>query len=261
MICTFDCETIPDSGLLRTLFGYEGSDLEVSIEAQRVQEEKTGNGFLPVIFHKVVAISAVISDDFGKFDRVSSIDGDDEESLLKSFLGFIDKKNPKLISFNGRSFDLPMLLVRALKYNISCPSYFDTNNRQLNKSKWENYRARYSDVFHIDLMDSISEYGAVRGLKLDEICVMAGLPGKFDVHGDQVMELFYKNELEKIRQYCESDVLNTFWLFLKYEILKGNLTAEDYLNSLNLMSEKLDIDKNYTEIFQEKIANEIEKYA
>lgn len=261
MICTFDCESIPDSKLLRKLYEFEGSDEEVSIKAGDLQKEKTNSSFLPVIFHKVVAISAVISDDFGKFDRVNSIPGDDEETLIRSFLGFIDKKNPKLISFNGRSFDIPMLLVRALQYNISIPAYFDTKNPALNKTKWENYRSRYSDVFHIDLMDSISEFGAVRGLKLDELCVMAGLPGKFDVHGDQVMELFYKNEQEKIREYCESDVLNTFWLFLKYEILKGNLSQEDYLNSLNLMSQKLDDEKSYTKIFKEHIENEISKFA
>lgn len=257
MICVFDCETIPDFDLIREIYDFKGSNEEVANKAYEEQIIKTGSSFLPIVFHKVVAISAVIADDFGMYDRVSSMDGESEKDLLKSFLSFIDKKNPKLVSFNGRGFDLPMLMVRAMKYNLTCTAYFEIENKELNKSKWENYKTRYSDRFHIDLMDSISDFGAVRGLKLDEICTMLGMPGKYDVSGEQVMELYLKNDTEKIKEYCESDVLNTYWLYLKYELLKGNLTAEDYERSLSAMSDKLPKKRNYNSIFKEKIENEI----
>ncbi|MFV0481238.1 MAG: 3'-5' exonuclease [Campylobacteraceae bacterium] len=257
MICVFDCETIPDFELIRRNFGFNGSDLEVANLAFAEQKEKSGSEFLPIIYHKVVAISAVIADDFGAFLRVSSMEGEGEEALLKSFLSFVDKKNPKLVSFNGRAFDLPMLMARAMKYNLSCPAYFEVENRELNKTKWDNYRARYSDRFHIDLLDNISDYGAVRGLKLDLLCSMLGLPGKYDVSGDQVLELFLKNEMEKIKEYCESDVLNTYWLYLKYELLKGNITKEDYARFLLAMSENLSRERNYTEIFQNAVKSDL----
>ena len=259
MICVFDIETIPDARLIRDVLHFEGEDKEVSLLAMQDQEAKSGSSFLPLSFHKIVAISAVIADDFGIFRKVSSIEGGDEKAMIKNFLGFINKHNPKLISFNGRSFDIPLLMLRAMQYNLTCNAYFEQDNRELNKSKWDNYRARYSDRFHIDLLDHLCEFGAVRGLKLDHVCSMVGLPGKYDVSGDQVMELFYEGKIEKIKEYCESDVLNTYWLFLKYELLKGNLTLEDYQRSLATMQENLKAEKSYCDPFGIAIEEELYK--
>ena len=260
MICIFDCETIPDTDLIRSQFHLEGDDISVTNQAFNLQEEKAGSSFLPVPFHQVVAISAVIADDFGSYEKVSSIDGKSEKEMLGNFLAFIDRHNPKLVSFNGRNFDIPMIMIRALKYNLSCPAFYDKENKTLNKSKWDNYRYRFSDRFHVDLMDHISEFGAVRGLKLDLLCNMAGIPGKFDVSGDMVHTLFYENRLEEIKEYCESDVLNTYWLYLKYELLKGNITLEDYLNYLDIMKVKLPQNRSYTDIFKNGISVERGKY-
>ncbi len=257
MICVFDIETIPDAELVRKTLHLEGDDIEVSNIAMGEQEAKSGSGFLPLPYHKIVAISAVIADDFGVFKKVSSMDGANEKEMLSDFLKFLDSHNPKLISFNGRSFDVPLLMIRAMKYNLTCSAYFEVENRELGKSKWDNYRYRFSDRFHIDLMDHISEFGATRGLKLDVLCSLVGAPGKFDVKGDQVMELFYGGEIEKIKEYCESDVLNTYWLYLKYELLKGNLTIEDFKRSLDIMGLKLADEKSYTKTFRGAIKNEL----
>jgi hypothetical protein len=257
MICVFDIETIPDADLIRKTMHIEGSDIEVSNVAMGEQEAKSGSSFMPLPYHKIVAISAVIADDFGLFKKVSSMEGDSEEDMLRDFLGFLDSHNPKLISFNGRSFDVPLLMIRAMKYNLTCSAYFEVENRELGKSKWDNYRYRFSDRFHIDLMDHVSEFGATRGLKLDVLCSLIGAPGKFDVKGDEVMELFYQGELKKIKEYCESDVLNTYWLYLNYELLKGNLIVEDFKRSLDIMGEKLDDEKSYTKTFKEAIEHEI----
>lgn len=259
MICVFDIESIPDVESLKSIYGFKGDDKEVCKEALKMQEEKTGSSFLPLVFHKIVAISAVISDDFGIFQKVNSINGESEKELIGDFLKFLDSYNPKLISFNGRSFDMPLLMIRALKYNLTCKAYFEVENRELNKNKWENYRARYSDRFHIDLMDSISEFGAVRGLKLDHLCTMSGLPGKYDVSGDQVMDLYFEDELIKIQEYCESDVLNTYWLYLKYELLKSNLHVKDYERAISLMSDKIKDEKSYTKVFRDFIQKELER--
>lgn len=257
MICVFDIETIPDAELIRQTYHISGDDVEVSIEAMNEQEEKNGTTFLPLPYHKIVAISAVIADDFGVFKKVSSIDGKDEKEMVKNFLSFLDKHNPKLISFNGRNFDVPLLMIRAMKYNLTCSAYFEVDNKELGKSKWDNYRYRFTDRFHVDLMDHISEFGAVRGLKLDVLCALVGAPGKYDVSGDQVFELYHEGEIEKIKEYCESDVLNTYWLFLKYELLKGNMILEDFKRSLDTMRLNLKDEKSYTLTFQKAIQNAI----
>jgi len=259
MICIFDCETIPDTELIRKSFDVEGlNDYDSTIKAQEVYQEAHKSTFLPLAYHRLVALSAVIADEFGNFIKVGDFghDSEAEEEIIRHFFGFIEEKNPKLVSFNGRGFDMPMLLIRAMKYNLSFPAYFDQNNPQLNKSKWENYRQRYAEHFHTDLLDSLGSFGAVRNLKLDTLCTMAGIPGKYDVSGDQVFELFYQGEIDKIREYCQSDVLNTYWLYLKYELLKGTLTIEDYYRFLETMKEKLP-KLGYYDVFVDAIDNEI----
>lgn len=261
-ICVFDCESIPDANLIRKIYGFDGNDMEVSLEAFAMQKEQSGSEFLPIIFHRIVAISAVIADEYGKFLRVSTMEGSSEQEILSKFINFINEYNPRLVSFNGRGFDLPTIMVRAMRYNISATAYFEIENRELNKSKWDNYRYRNSDRFHLDLLDHISEFGAVRGLKLDTLCASLNLPGKYDVHGDQVFELYYNGDIAKINEYCESDVLNTYWLFLKYELLRGRIIQDDYINFLRAMSEFLNTKKtnmSYSNVFCSAISYELDR--
>ena len=236
----------------------------LSLRAMEIFKEKTGSEFLPVCFHRVVSISAVMADGFGRFLRVSTLDGENERDKIAKFLAFIEDFNPRLVSFNGRGFDLPMIMARAMCYDLSAAAYFETNDRDSNKSKWENYRSRYDGRFHLDLLDHISDFGAVRGLKLDHICASVGLPGKYDVHGDQVLQLYYAGEQAKIDEYCRSDVLNTYWLFLKYELLRGKIIKDDYLNYIAVMDEFLKKEcagMSYTPVFCEFIERELAAYA
>ncbi len=261
MICIFDCETIPDIELIRRNFSVEGlGDAAAIAKAQSdFAEAHNGNTFLPLPYHRVVALSAVIADDFGTFLKVGDFGNgsDEEEAIIRHFFDYIEERNPRLVSFNGRSFDMPMLLIRAMKYNLSFPAWFDQNNPQLNKTKWENYRQRYAEEFHTDLLETLGNFGAVRNLKLDLLCTMAGIPGKYDVSGDQVTELYFAGKLEKIREYCQSDVLNTYWLWLKYELLKGKLTPEDYARSLGEMREKMPRERGYYDPFARAIDEEL----
>ena len=236
----------------------------LSLRAMDIFKEKTGSEFLPVCFHRVVSISAVMADGFGRFLRVSTLEGESERDKIAKFLAFIEDFNPRLVSFNGRGFDLPMIMARAMCYDLSAAAYFETNDRDNNKSKWENYRSRYDGRFHLDLLDHISDFGAVRGLKLDHICASVGLPGKYDVHGDQVLQLYYAGEQAKIDEYCRSDVLNTYWLFLKYELLRGKITKDDYLNYIAVMGEFLQKESaqmSYTPVFCDFIERELAAYA
>lgn len=259
MLCVFDCETIPDVELLRLQMGLEGSDLEVCEKAFKIQEEKSGSSFLPYPFHKIVSIAAVIADDYGRFIKVGGFAQEgSEKEILGAFLDYLNAKQPKLVSFNGRGFDLPMLLLRAMKYNLSAYAYFESDNPALNKNKWENYRQRYSERFHVDLYDTLGHYGAGRSMRLDLVCAMSGLPGKFDVHGDEVYRLYFEGKRREIDEYCQSDVLNTYWLYLKYELLAGNLTLEDYYATLAEFMHKIPQGRSYSEIFLQYAQKEID---
>lgn len=284
MICVFDIETIPDIELIAAEYGLQDkSATEICEHAFQVQLEKTGSNFLPIYWHKIIAIASVICDDYGNFVKVGSFGksvSDDieqnlaldsqvaqlaqinrlERCLMEEFLEFLNTKEPRLVSFNGRGFDLPTIMLKAMRYNCSAFSYFETNSQDRSKSKWENYRARYSEYWHTDLLDSLGHFGAVRALKLDSVCKMLGIVGKYDVSGDLVHTLFYEqHDLQAINTYCQSDVLNTYWLYLKYALLKGELHKDQYAGILENFAKKLDSNAPYSGVFINHIQAELER--
>jgi len=100
----------------------------------------------------------------------------------------------------------------------------------------------------------------VSGLNLNSLCKTLKMPGKYDVAGDEVLELFYANQGAKISEYCESDTLNTYLLFLKYELLRGKILLSDYATNLVSMKENLEKTRakmGYTDIFVNFIDDEI----
>lgn len=291
MLCVFDIETVPDITLLSAKYGFKGSDIEICLKAFEAQKQQSGSEFLPIPFHRIISIASVLCDEFGRLNRVGSFGKNAkeeflakldslhpqdftnaldkfEESLLREFWGFFNKKQPALVSFNGRGFDIVALTLRAMRYNIEASAYFEKDNPQFNKDKWENYRSRYSERFHTDLFDSLGNFGSVRALNLDTLCQMCGIVGKFDMQGSQVFEILYGSEnssnakkqaLEQIESYCQSDVLNTYWLYLKYLILKGELLLPDYASLLEQMRDKLPKEQNYYDIFTHSINAELDK--
>lgn len=253
-ICVFDCEAVPDAALIRRTLGFEGSDEAVSLRALEWQKEQSGSEFLPLPYHQIVSICAVIADSFGRFIKVNKIDGEDEAQMLRNFFAFVDKTQPKLVSFNGKNYDCPLLILRALKHKIRAQTYLDTTD------KWNNYKTRFSELKHCDLLEVLGASGG--RLRLDSLCAMVGLPGKYEICGDAVLGLFYQNKLEKIHEYCESDALNTYLLFLRYELIKGNLSDADYAQYLHRVREYLGEKKAhraYKEVFIRVCEEEISK--
>lgn len=270
MLCVFDIETIPSVSLCKEHFQLEENNaLKICERSFEKQKEKSGSEFLPLYLHEIISIAAVIGDDYGKFIKVGNFgqkhenkeDFTSEKELLEDFFKYFNEKQPRLISFNGRGFDMPLLTLKALKYNLTLDAFYNQEN------KWENYRARYSEQFHLDLMDSLSHYGSVRGLNLNGVCSMMNIPGKFDVSGDLVHAIYYNPNISQkekkgiIDGYCQSDVLNTYWLFLKYEVLKGALNKEQYLGLLSDFLEKFPKEKSYSSVFINALEKEIREFA
>lgn len=274
MICVFDIETVPDVALIQKSFSHIKADssLEICKIAMEEQKEKSGSDFLPLYLHKIVSIASVIADDYGRFMKVGNFgknllgesQNDQEENLIEDFLKFFNKSQPKLVSFNGRGFDIPAIMLRAMRYNLSATAYYEQDNAAFNKSKWENYRQRFSERFHTDLLESLGSFGMVRNLKLDSVCAMLGIPGKYDMSGDLVYKVYYdenseeKNKIAKIDEYCRSDVLNTYWVYLKYELLKGEITIEDYFSILREFKDKIPQNAGYSSVFTEALEKELE---
>jgi predicted PolB exonuclease-like 3'-5' exonuclease len=223
----FDIETVPDVELGRRLLDRpDASDAEVAEALFAERREQTGSDFLPYEMHRIVAISAVLRtrDQF----NVWSLGEQDspEEELVQRFFAGIDKFRPTLVSWNGGGFDLPVLHYRALKHGVVAPRYWDTGDLE-QSSRYNHYLGRYHWK-HIDLMDVLALYQGRGRAKLEHVAALLGLPGKLGMSGDQVWPQYRAGRIADIRAYCETDVLNTYLVFLRFELIRGHLGAGDY---------------------------------
>ncbi len=219
---SFDIETIPDVEFGRTLLGLEGlSDEDVVTAMTFRRQQATGNDFLPLHQHRIIAISVALrtADSF----RVWSL-GDEsagEEELVRRFFDGIERYTPDLVSWNGGGFDLPVLQYRALKHRVRAPRYWESGERD-REFKWNNYLSRFH-WRHVDLMDVLANFNNRAFARLDEIAVLLGFPGKLGMSGDKVWDAWCAGGLREIRNYCETDVLNTWLIYLRFEYMRGRI--------------------------------------
>ncbi len=220
----FDIETVPDVELGRRLLRLDGSD-DGSVGAAMLarRSEETGSSFLPLEQHRVVAIATLLSS--GDQLQVWSVGGVDspEDELLRRFFGGIDKLRPQLVTWNGSGFDLPVLHYRMLRHGIASPTYWDTG--ELDRDfRWNNYLNRYH-MRHVDLMDVLSAYQARGRASLEHVSLLLGLPGKLGMSGEQVFEYWREGRIAEIRAYCETDVMNTYLIWLRFQLVRGQLST------------------------------------
>ncbi len=237
-IFVFDIETIPDVESGRRIHGLEGlSDADVAKAMFHLRRQEAGTEFLRLHLQKVVAISAVLrSRDRVKVWSLGEEDSSEAE-LIQRFFDGIDKFVPTLVSWNGGGFDLPVLHYRALLHGISASRYWDSGDDD-REFKWNNYLSRYHSR-HTDLMDVLAGYQPRANAPLDEIATMLGFPGKMGMSGAHVWDSYQAGDLAGIRNYCETDVLNTYLVWLRFQLMRGRLTAEEYATECTLLRDML----------------------
>lgn len=236
----FDIETVPDTETGRLLY-----QLDEKKEAKEVakimvekRQEKTGNTFLPHHLQRIVAISVAFrgKDQF-KVASLGNLNSSEAE-IIQCFYSCIEKRSPLLVSWNGSSFDLPVLHYRALLYGVSSATYWNTGDDGDASFRWNNYLSRYH-YRHSDLMDILAGYQGRANAPLTEIALMLGLPGKLGMDGSQVGDYFLEGKLQEIRNYCETDVLNTYLIYLRFQLIRGKLSSETYDKEVALAKEYL----------------------
>jgi len=145
-----------------------------------------------------------------------------EKELIAGFVNRIAELSPQLVTFNGASFDLPVLRYRAMVHAV--PALGLTARP---------YFHRYTDDA-IDLCDVLSSYGSQAKVSLHELCKVMGLPGKpTGITGADVDRYHREGRIQEIAEYCESDVLNTYRVWLRYELFRGGLSYEAFRASEN----------------------------
>ncbi len=235
---SFDIETVPDVEFGRRMWNLDGlPDDEVATAMTFKHLQKTGSEFLPLHQHRVVAISVALRT--GKTFRVWSLGDEDagEAELVRRFFDGIDRYSPDLVSWNGSGFDLPVLHYRALKHGIQAPRYWETGESDRD-FRWNNYLSRFH-WRHVDLMDVLSGFQLRGRASLDQTAVLLGFPGKLGMSGDKVWDKFLAGGIDEIRDYCETDVLNTWLVYLRFEFMRGNLDATALEDEYRVVRETL----------------------
>lgn len=239
-VMVFDIETVPDWLLGKQLLKLVGTEEEV-IKSMLMFRRQHANGseFLPYYYHKIIAISVVVRhQDWVKVWSLGE-DSDQEFDLINKFFYGIQRFTPILVSWNGNGFDLPVLHYRALKNKVSAPSYWETGSQNPN-FKWNNYLNRYHER-HLDLMDILALYQTKANAPLDDIATMLGFPGKLGIHGYNVLDMYLSCNINAVREYCETDVLNTYLIYLRFQLMRGILNAETYASECAMLQNTLQL--------------------
>jgi predicted PolB exonuclease-like 3'-5' exonuclease len=220
----FDLETVPDVELGRRLYGLDGLDDEAVAKAMFAHRRAAhGSEFLPHLQQRVVAIACVLrSREQLSVWSLGDVHSSEQELLTRFFDG-IEKYSPELVSWNGGGFDLPVLHYRALKAGVQAPRYWELGEED-GTFRYNNYLNRFH-WRHIDLMDVLSGFQSRARAGLAEVAALLGFPGKLGFSGAQVWPAYLAGELEAIRRDCETDVLNTYLIYLRFQYLRGALDA------------------------------------
>jgi len=246
---SFDIETIPDVDFGRRMWNLDGlSDEDVGTAMSFMRLQQTGSDFLPLHLQRVVAISVAFrSGDSFRVWTLGDRDADEAEIIGRFFEG-IERYTPELVSWNGGGFDLPVLHYRALKHGIQAPRYWETGDSD-REFRYNNYLSRFH-WRHVDLMDVLAGFQPRGRASLDQIAVMLGFPGKLGMSGDKVWQCWLDGGIDDIRNYCETDVLNTFLVYLRFEYMRGNLDDKRLNKEYELVRSTLkDLDRPHLNEF------------
>ncbi len=224
----FDVESVADGELVAAIqYPKEKRISPVqAIERYRGERlEKYDSDFIPYTFQKPVSVAVAKVN--ARFELIDLVTLDDPQYrtpvIVENFWrGWLQYQQPTLVSFNGRGFDIPLLELSAFRYGVAVPAWFNMQDRSFDQK-----RNRYNLRSHLDLQDLFTNFGATRlngGLNL--IATLLGLPGKMDIAGHMVQNLYDEGSLAEINSYCRCDVLDTYLVFLRAMVLTGQLPLQ-----------------------------------
>jgi predicted PolB exonuclease-like 3'-5' exonuclease len=213
-VVVWDLETVPDLAAAARML-----DLGAAPEAE--VREAPGSGFPKHPLHKIVCIGALVASRQSEGWRIDALGAPHigertEAKLISDFIEKIGQLLPQLITFNGHGFDLPVLRYRAMVNRVSAGGL-----------QVRQYFHRYTD-HALDICDALGSYMPGAKVKLDEVSKILELTGKLEgIDGSRVEEMVLAGQIEEVARYCESDVLNTYRVWLVYELFRGSITAKE----------------------------------
>ena len=239
-VLVFDIESIPDIEGLRALRGAPADHTNEQVHADWLAERqaKGQSDFMPLHLQRVLVISCVFRNAEGL--RIHSFvdrDGQSEGKVVQTFFHAIEKHAPQLVSWNGGGFDLPVLHYRGLRHGVEASKYWDLGEDD-REFKWNNYIGRYH-MRHLDLMDLLAMYSPKNNAPLDAMAKLCGFPGKLGMDGSQVYAQYLAGQTDDIRRYCETDVMNTYLVYCRFQKMRGGLTEAEYTQEIAFVKQTL----------------------
>jgi predicted PolB exonuclease-like 3'-5' exonuclease len=231
-VLVFDIETVPDIAGLRRLRGEDPQLSDADVWARELAEraEAGRSEFMPHHLQRVVVVGCVFRGAEGL--RVHSFVGD-EARIVQQFFATIEKRSPQLVSWNGSGFDLPVLHYRGLQHGVAACKYWDLGEDD-REYRYNNYINRYH-LRHLDLMDLLAMYQPRASAPLDAMAKLCGFPGKLGMDGSQVHAAYLEGRLDEIRRYCETDVMNTYLLYCRFQKMRGGFVDVEYDQEIALV--------------------------
>jgi predicted PolB exonuclease-like 3'-5' exonuclease len=163
-----------------------------------------------------------------------------EAEVLEDFVRFAEERRPDFVTYNGRGFDLPVIVARCLRHGVSFRHYFNSSD----------IRYRYSANGHLDLMDYVTDYGATRAVPLNTLAKLIGLPGKVGVDGKDVGPLVHAGRLDEVYAYCLCDVVQTAGLLLRVQLLRGVIDRKGFVEAANALISLMDKDERVRPVLE-----------
>jgi predicted PolB exonuclease-like 3'-5' exonuclease len=237
-VLCFDIETIPDTAFGRRLYGLGDLDDESVAKVMRFKQlQARQTDFLPLPQHRVVVISAVLRNSDGLHIFSLGREQGSERDIVQRFFDGLERRTPDLVSWNGKGFDLPMLHYRALLHGVTAARYWEIGDSDRDY-RYNNYLNRFH-WRHIDLMDVLSGFQAGARTSLQHMAQLLGFPGKLGMSGAAVWDYHLQGRHAEIERYCETDALNTFLVYLRFELMRGNLDRSRYDQEMDRVRDKI----------------------
>lgn len=256
-LCLFyDLEWVPDAAGARRLFDLPDDTTEIDA-MQRLWEhtpqynaEKCPRPFIKYMFSRVVSIAFLsrrvvyregertIEFGLNSLPKLPFLENDiNEAEIIQQFLYFVGKRRPQLVGFNSCESDLQVLIQRGMINEVTAPEF-----NQRPPKAWDpgDYFKKWDNEDHLDLLKLFSS-GAMKP-KLDELAKLCGYPGKIDVKGDQVTDLWLARDITKIVEYNQIDTLNTYLVWLRLVYFAGKVTEEEYFDETEQFRTFLDVE-------------------
>lgn len=215
----------------------ENADAMKALVDAGYKPEEEKKEFPPLYAHRPVAIGYLqLSSKFEVEAFGCAVDDGDERTLLTGWSQYITNVRPTLVTWNGRAFDLPVLNLRSIRRGVRQSWY----NREV--------RNRYTEDGHIDVMDTLADFNPFNKLKLDAVAKTIGLPGKWgDMDGSKVADVYAAGGIDKIATYCKSDVVQTAFIFLRMQLVRGRLDLAEYQRVAGALYEGLKMNPEFVE--------------